>query len=49
MEAAPAATPVNPNNAAMSAITKNTIVQRNIGFHFGLIIWLSALQHTNRG
>ncbi len=32
--AAPAATPPNPNNAAISAITKNVTVQRSIGCGF---------------
>lgn len=41
MEAAPAAIPVKPNNAAISAITKNTIVQRNIVFRFSEQISLS--------
>lgn len=41
MDAAPAAIPVKPSNAAISAITKNTIVQRNIVFRFSEQISLS--------
>lgn len=32
--AAPAAIPVKPNNAAISAITKNEITKRNITIYF---------------
>lgn len=35
IEAAPAAIPVNPKTAAISAITKNVNVQRNIYLKFG--------------
>jgi hypothetical protein len=35
IEAAPAAIPVKPNTAAMSAMTKNVKVQRNIVVSFG--------------
>jgi hypothetical protein len=35
MDAAPAAIPVNPKTAAISAITKNVIVQRSIILSFG--------------
>lgn len=34
ISAAPAAIPVKPKIAAISAITKNVIVQRNINLHF---------------
>lgn len=34
MDAAPAAIPVNPNNAAISAIIKNVNDQRNIALSF---------------
>ncbi len=34
IEAAPAAIPPNPNTAAIIAITKNVIVQRNIVVEF---------------
>jgi hypothetical protein len=37
IEAAPAATPPNPKIAAISAITKNIIVQRNINKYFTMI------------
>ena len=36
MDAAPAAIPPNPNNAATSAITRNVIVQRNIKLGFNV-------------
>jgi hypothetical protein len=42
IEAAPAATPVKPNTAAISAIIKNVIVQRNISFK----IWLQDIDLT---
>lgn len=35
IDAAPAAIPVNPKTAAISAITKNVKVQRSIKFSFG--------------
>jgi hypothetical protein len=40
IEAAPAAMPVNPNIAAIIAITMKMIVQRNIGYRFK---WLNNL------
>jgi hypothetical protein len=41
IEAAPAAIPVKPNTAAMSAMTKNVKVQRNIVVSFGYTIVVS--------
>jgi hypothetical protein len=41
IEAAPAAIPVNPNTAAISAIIRNVIVQRNIVLKFGYRIRFS--------
>ena len=37
MDAAPAAIPVNPNNAAIIATTRKTIVQRNIILAFKIL------------
>ena len=34
MDAAPAATPVNPSKAAITAITRKIKVQRNISLNF---------------
>ena len=40
IDAAPAAIPVNPNRAAMIAITRNTTVHLNITFNFRLLLIL---------
>lgn len=38
MDAAPAAIPVNPKTAAISAITKKVIVQRSINLDFSELV-----------
>lgn len=47
MDAAPAAMPPNPNTAAINAIIKNVIVQRNIIVSFKVISIFRQFEFQN--